>query len=390
MRAFIEALDSTGIRINQNQQTKKILQFLLQEGGKTIPEIRDFSRLSLPTSTKLVAELLEQNILIESGKRESSGGRPPSLYSLNPEMGYIVGVELLLKSFRMSIINLNHEVIYEYETDSFDISNREESYQFLVTTVPNIIERRGISQDTILGVGIGITGRVDKRQGISHSYLNYEKPLVTLLSEQWNFPVFIDNDTHLMALGEQSFGLAKEEANVLYLNLSRGLGLGFISNGIIHNGKSGFSGEFGHIHFENNEKKCVCGKKGCLETVVSGIALENLYQEATKNKKELVRYKNILQLVRSGDPLASNLLSTMSEKLGQALSILVQVLNPSIIILGGRFAQVGEFMRYPMARGLSLYGLPQLVSDCEIKISTLGEKTTMLGAYAMVIENVFR
>ena len=79
----------------------------------------------------------------------------------------------------------------------------------------------------------------------------------------------------------------------------------------------------------------------------------------------------------------------MGENLGQAISLLVQILNPGLIILGGSFAEMGEILRYPIAKGLSLYGLPQLVSDCEIKISTLGDKSTMLGAYALVMENIF-
>jgi predicted NBD/HSP70 family sugar kinase len=387
MRTFIESL--TNGRNNQQVQTKKILQLLLQEGGKSIPEIREFSGLSLPTTTKLINELLEQNILLESGKRESSGGRPPVLYGLNSALGYIVGVELLLNSFRFSIINLNHEVVYEYETDNFDISRREEAFQFIVTTVPALIAQKGISNDKILGVGIGITGRVSGKKGISHSFLNFDVPLAKLLSERWDYPVFIDNDTRLMTLGEQNFGFGREKENAIYVNLSRGLGIGFISNGQLHHGESGFAGEFGHIHFEDNDKRCVCGKKGCLETVVSGLALEEQYKNIRQDKTS-VKYREILGLLHAGDPHIHGLLTEMGERLGQALSMLVQTLNPGLIILGGRFAEVGETLRYPINKGMSLYGLPQLVSDCEIKTSTLGDKSALLGAYTLVMENVFQ
>ncbi len=388
MRTFIETLDSSVIRINQNNSIKKILQFLLQEGAKTIPEIKDFSRLSLPTTTKLINDLVEQKLLVEAGKRESSGGRPPTSYGLNAGMGYIIGVELLLKSFRMSIINLSHEVIYEYETDNFDISNREESFQFLVSTVSNIVERRHIDSTKILGIGIGITGRVDTFKGVSYSYLNYEKSLVEKLNKTWNYPVFIDNDTHLMAIGEQRFGLTTEKKNILYINLSRGLGCTLISNGLIYNGEFGFAGEFGHIPFEENNITCVCGKKGCLETVVSGIALENQYRKAL-DANETIQYKNILPLVKSGDEVVIGLLNTMGENLGKALSVLVQVLNPGLIIIGGRFVQVGDLMLSAIQKGLNENSLPQLISNCEVRVSALGEKTTMLGAYSMVIEKVF-
>ena len=391
MRAYIEKLCATSGRNNQHNQTKKILQYLLQEGEKTIPEIKDFSGLSLPTATKLINELVEQGILIESGKRESSGGRPPTLFCIDSSLGYIVGIELLINSFRFSIVNLNHELIYEYETDNFNINNREEAFNFVARTVPDLISKKGITESKILGVGIGITGRVDGKNGISYSFLNFDVPLAKLLSERWGYPVYIDNDTRLMALGEQNFGLAREKLNTIYINLSRGLGIGFISNGHLHSGESGFAGEFGHIHFEDNDKLCVCGKKGCLETVVSGYALERQFQELDAiNLAKKLKYREIIQLVHTSDQTARELLIKMGERLGQALSILVQTMNPGQIILGGRFTDVGELMKYPVIQGLSQYGLPQLVGDCEIKTSTLGDKTTMLGAYTLVMENVFQ
>lgn len=383
MRNSIANMD---VGAHQDFQNRKIIQYLLREKGKTIPEIRDFCGLSLPTTIKFVNELVEKNILIESGKKESSGGRRPTLYSLNPDQGYIVGVELLLKSFRMSVVNLNHEVIYDYETDNFDISRREEAFDFLVRTVPAIIAKKGIPESKILGIGIGITGRVNREKGISHSFLHFDEPLTKLLEKYWNYPVFIDNDTHFMTLGEQAFGLAKGKNNVIYINLSRGLAIGLISNGQIHNGHSGFAGEFGHISFFDNDKWCICGKKGCLSTIVSGASLEEMYVEKTGKK---LHYRDILALSKQGDRQANELLSEMGEQLGKALSMMIQVFNPELLILGGRFGEVGELLKYAIIKGLSLHTLPQLLADSEFQLSPLGEKAEMLGAYALVMERVF-
>lgn len=388
MRAYIESLSAANGRNSQTHHTKKIIQWILQEGGKTIPEVKDFSGLSLPTTTKLINELVEQGILVESGKRESSGGRPPAVFSLHSSLGYIVGVELLIHSFRFSIVNLNHELIYEYETDNFDLNLREESLQFILRIVPELIQKKGISKDKILGVGIGITGRVNGMKGISHSFLQGPTPIAKVLQDQWGFPVFVDNDTRLMTCGEQNFGLAQEKQHVVYLNISQGLGIGLISNGQLHAGESGFAGEFGHIHFEDNDRLCVCGKKGCLETVVSGNALEAWYHRQYPDLPKL-RYSEILGMLQDGHPEVREIISDMGESLGQALSMLIQTLNPGLIILGGRFASAGEWLRYPIAKGLSLYGLPQLVDDVEIRISNLGDKTTMLGAYSLVMNSVF-
>ncbi len=383
MRTF---LDNMGVGAHQNFQTKKIIQYLLKEKDKTIPEIRDFCGLSLPTTTKFVNELLEQKILVESGKKESSGGRPPTLYSLNPDRGYIVGVELLLKSFRMSIINLHHELIYEYETDNFDIAKREEAFDFLVRTIPAMIAKKDIPKEKILGVGIGITGRVDVEKGISYSFLNFDEPLTQLLEKQWEYPVFIDNDTHFMTLGEQTFGLAKAKQNVLYVNLSKGLAIGLISNGQIHKGKSGFAGEFGHITFSDNDKLCICGKKGCLSTVVSGASIEETYFEKTHKN---LHYRDIILLSKQGDRIVNEILAEAGEQLGKGLSILIQIFNPELLILGGRFSEIGEYLKYSIIKGMNLHSLPQLIGDCEFQVSPLSEKAEMLGAYALVMEKVF-
>ncbi|MGF7218117.1 putative NBD/HSP70 family sugar kinase [Spirosoma lacussanchae] len=383
MRSFLEGL---GFGNNHSLQTRKIIQYLLREKGKTVLEIRDFCGLSLPTTIKFVNDLVDKNILIESGKKESSGGRRPTVYNLNPDQGYIVGIELLLKSFRMSIINLHHEVIYDYETDNFDISQRDESFEFVARTVPTLIRNKGIAEDKILGVGIGITGRVNHAKGISYSFLNFDEPLTDRLEKLWPYPVYIDNDTHFMTMGEQVFGLARDKQNVVYVNLSRGLAVGLISNGHIHNGHSYFAGEFGHVTFFDNDKLCICGKKGCLSTVVSGAALEETYAEKTGR---YLPYRDLMALSKQGDRLVNELLSDLGEQLGKALSMLIQVFNPELLILGGRFVDVGEYLTYQVIRGLSLHSLPQLLADCEFMVSPLGEKAEMLGAYALVIEKVF-
>jgi predicted NBD/HSP70 family sugar kinase len=385
MRTFLENLNGN----NQSVQTRRVLQYLLQEGDRSIPAIRDYTRMSLPTATKLVNDLVEQKILRDGGKQESSGGRPANLYGVNPDLGYIVGAEILFNSFRVNLLNLHHEIIYEYENDSFDITNRDKAFDFLVETLNHIVKKQNVPEHQILGVGLGITGRVNARTGTSHSFLNFEGGLVEKLRKEWAYPVFIDNDTHLMTLGEKMFGAARDNQNAVYVNLGKGLGVGIISNGQIHVGKSGFAGEFGHIPFEQNEILCVCGKRGCLGTVVGGYPLEQAYR-AAMNLTESLNYKKILRGVHTGDTVAKELIVEMSERLGQALSILVQVLNPETIILGGRFAEIGDFLQYPIKRGLSLHGLPQLVADCDIRISTLGAQSTMLGAFSLVVEQVFQ
>ncbi len=388
MWPFLVKHQSLSTEAKQDGLKKQIVKLFLDEGEKTIPEVCHFARLSIPTGTKLVEELVRLGFLTEIGKRDSLGGRRPAIFDLNPDNGYVIGVEVLLHSMRVDIVNLRHEVVYEYENQAFDLSRKEEAFEFLCGIIPDLIASQKIPRDKILGVGMGITGRISPWQGISYSYLNFDVPLVKLLTDKWKMPVYIDNDTHLMALGEKRFGYARGLQNVIYVNISRGLGIGIISNGMIHNGHSGYAGEFGHILAEENGRLCVCGKRGCLGGLVSGFALETAYQELTGAPAP--HYKQILRMALDGDADVRNILSSMGEQLGRSLAILVDILNPEMIILGGGFSFACEWMKFAVIQGINQYSLPQLASDCEIKVSDLGDKAEMLGAFALVFDEVLK
>ena len=369
----------------QNNQRRRIIKLFLQYQELSIPELCHFLELSIPTGTKLVEEFEYQSLLINAGKRESSGGRRPATYGLNPNIGYLFSIEILLNSLKINVLNLDRKSIFVYEYNSFDIKNKKDSLELLAILIPKIIKDIDLPFDKILGAGIGITGRVNAKKGISYSFLNLDIPLMEYLSNIWGIPVFIENDTHLMALGENYYGLAKDLTNVISVNLSKGLAVSVISNGQLQTGHSGFAGEFGHIFAENNNKLCVCGKTGCLETLVSGLAMEASFFQKTG---ESFDYKRIITHSTDYDfPLTDNL-HAMGEQLGKSLAVLIDLLNPELIIVGGGFIPVLESMRFAINKGINLHSLPQLASDCEIKISTLGDSAPMFGAFALVTENL--
>ena len=369
----------------QNNQRRRIIKLLLQYQELSIPELCHFLELSIPTGTKLVEEFEYQSLLINAGKRESSGGRRPATYGLNPNIGYLFSIEILLNSLKINVLNLDRKSIFVYESNSFDIKNKKDSLELLAILIPKIIKDIDLPFDKILGAGIGITGRVNAKKGISYSFLNLDIPLMEYLSNIWGIPVFIENDTHLLALAEIHYGLAKDLTNVISVNLSKGLAVSIISNGQLQTGYSGFAGEFGHIFAENNNKICVCGKSGCLETLVSGLAIESFYNVVTG---KVIDYKELLNSPELYDFPTSEYIQKMGEQLGKSLAVLIDLLNPELIIIGGGFIPVLDSMRFSINKGINLHSLPQLAADCEIKISTLGDSAPMFGAFALVTENL--
>ena len=154
------------------------------------------------------------------------------------------------------------------------IENSPESLDHLCKIILSFIHKQDIKQDKILNININISGRVNPESGYSYSIFYFEeRPLSEIISSKIGYRVTIDNDTRSMTYGEYLAGCVNNEKNIIFVNVSWGLAIGIIIDGKIYSGKSGFSGEFGHIQAFDNEILCHCGKKGCLETEASGAAI---------------------------------------------------------------------------------------------------------------------
>jgi len=199
-----------------------------------------------------------------------------------------------------------------------------------------------------------------------------------------------------MGLAEQVLGQAKEARNALILNVSRGLGMTIIANRRLITGGMGFAGEFGHMQMGNSDKLCICGKRGCLGMEVSGYALEENFKQAIKeggtslaiNDKPLedIRYDDILEAANQGDGLCINLLQEMGEILGMALGNIVNLLNPELIIIGGKFAQAGYMFSDSIKTGMNKTALTLPLKYVTLKTSQLGSESGSIGASAMVFK----
>ncbi len=194
-----------------------------------------------------------------------------------------------------------------------------------------------------------------------------------------------------MAYGEFCNGDSKDARNVLFINMDYGIGLGILIDGKLYYGKSGFGGEFGHIPIFDNEIICHCGKKGCLETEASGLALirkfkEKIQQGSTssvmKKKKDLndISLLDIILAAKNEDTLCIELLSEISEKLGKGIAILINIFNPELLILGGTLSETGDYIRLPIRSAINKYSLSLVNTDTQLKLSKLGEKAGVIGA----------
>ena len=264
------------------------------------------------------------------------------------------------------------------------------------------LDRSGIPEKRILGMGIGITGRVNSHTGHSFNYFDFpEKPLAAYIGKHFSFPVYLDNDTRVSGLAEQVFGQARERKNAFVVNLSRGLGLVIISNGEIVEGEESFAGEFGHIQFGDSDRLCLCGKRGCLGTEVSGYALEQNFREkraagevsllsapAENGSGGSVQYGDILEAALGGDALSISLVHQIGFRLGKALGSMINLLNPGVIIIGGTFSTAGEILTDAIKAGMRHTALMLPLRSCELIFSSLGSDGAVKGAGAIVLRKL--
>ncbi len=371
---------------------KSIIKRLTLTGVATISELCKETDFSIPTVTKIISELIEEGIVSETGKVDTAGGRRPSQYGINPNACYYLGAEVKQNSISIGIQDFNNNFVQLSENISYTLENTKESLASLCSIINRFIDNSGVPREKIIGACINLSGRINSRKGFSYSYFFFEeKPLSEIIESQIHIKTFLENDTRAMAYGEYNCGVVQNEKDVLFVNIGWGVGIGIVSNGKLYYGKSGYSGEFGHSPVFDNELICHCGKKGCLETEISGIALERKFKKALENgstsilsgKKaiEEITIDDILAAITENeDSLAIEIIDEIGSKLGRYLSMLINIFNPELVVLGGTLAETGMYLRLPVRTNIHKYSLSLVSLDMELKMSSLGSKAGIIGA----------
>ena len=381
---------------------KRIIAYYLNNSTSTIPELSKELNLSVPTIAKVIAEMCEDGYIVNCGKMDTGKGRSPVIYGLAPDSGYFIGVDLMSNGLNLGLMNFKGELVKLDMDVPYQYRNSQEGLDELCGHVTDFIDQLDIAKERILNVGVNIPGRVNPEMGHSFSRFNFEeRPLVDLMAERIGCRVYIDNDTRAMTYGEMSKGVVKGEKNVIFVNLSWGIGCGLILNGELYTGKSGFSGEFGHFPSFDNEVLCHCGKRGCLETEISGMALHrNLLQSVKDGRQTLLAEQimkdeasltldDIIDATLKEDLLCIELVEDIGQKLGRYLAGLINLLNPEMVIIGGSLARTGDSILQPVKSAVRKYSLNMVNRDSAIVLSKLQGKAGVTGACLLARKSLF-
>lgn len=380
---------------------RKVIKQLYFFGQLSCAEISQLTQKSIPLTTRILNELINNGEVKETGLASSTGGRRAQKYSLCSDVMYIVSVAMDQYITRLAITDMHQNYVGDIELAELKLPDNPGALGELKDIIAGFIEKSGIPKEKITGIGIGMPGFVDVVKGINHSFLKVTGgSIVSYLESATDLNVFIDNDSSLIALAEHRMGAARNLQNVMVVNISWGVGLGIILKGELFRGHNGFAGEFSHIPLFTNNKMCSCGKTGCLETetsllVIAEKAIEGLKQgkssllkleEMSLNKIESTSQAIMNAAVR-GDRFAVELFSEAGYNLGKGIAILIHLLNPELVLLSGRGAAVGNLWMPAIQQSINEHCIPRIAENTQVKISQLENNAELIGAAALVMDN---
>ncbi len=378
----------------------KILKELYLEDNLSCVDLSIRIHKSFPVTAKLIEELTEDDLVVETGLAPSTGGRRAVSYSIQKDRLYLVSVAMDQFVTKIAIMNMQNEFVLPVEKIFLPLPGNHSAPVILLENIVKVIETCGISKEKLVGIGIGMPGFIDVKKGVNYSYLQLpdNKSIIKFISEKTGLPVYIDNDSSLVALAELYFGHNRGEKNAMVVNIGWGIGLGMILNGQLFRGQEGFAGEFSHIPLFLNEKSCWCGKEGCLETETSLLLIiekaKEGIQSGRSSKLSLLpavdlesAYNSITRAIKEGDQFAIELFSKAAYNIGKGVAVLIHILNPKKIILSGRGSSAGQILLAPIQQALNEHCIQRLYQNAGIEVSTLGINAELIGAAALVMEN---
>ncbi|MDT8858845.1 ROK family transcriptional regulator [Alkalihalobacillus sp. MEB130] len=364
-------------------------------------DIAKKTKLTPPTVTNIVAELLEANLVRESKVGTSQGGRKPILLTINDRHSFIVGIDVGGHLIRAVVTDLNAKIQAKCEIELPHELTNSLLLEKIKVVIHDVVKKSSVSMDKVIGIGIGMHGIVDYLKGVAVFAPNFQLsdiPIKEEIEGHYHIPTFVENDVRALALGESWYGNGQGIENVICINVGIGIGAGIILNNELFHGQNGIAGEFGHVIVDMNGKQCSCGSFGCLQTIAGGAVLRERALQSEQNQYLLQKVHNnaedingalIFECAQEGDEFSVQLLAETGRALGIGVTNLINLMNPTRIIVGGGVAKAGEYVLGPLRDVVRQRALTTQARETEIIESKLGDDGTVIGAATLVLKDLF-
>ncbi len=376
----------------KNLNRKHILNLVRMHQGITAREISELTNLKVATVLYTLKALNKQGQILKAGIGDSSllGGKPPVIWDINGDHGFVIGVEWLSTELRMVLLNFNAQPVSRLKTAFPNKLSDSEKIDYFVSTLKEFIKSSLPPDVNLLGMGIGISGLVDFKQGIvrlSSTFQAQDYPLAQILKEHFNFPVFIENESNAGALGiKWLLPEFYQTSHIIYLSIQqcfRGMGIGFIIDHQLYRGASNAVGEmpllFTNSFFRKTIKK-IHKKFGNNQSLI--------YREDSQDTVSNF-LRNALSLAQKNDASALFLWKEIAREIGKRLVLLIDLFNPQALILGGDISEAKPFIESVLRQYIRNKPLSAEARKIRLFFPEFGAFTNAMGAAAIVLEKIY-
>lgn len=375
--------------------TRRVLQALADTGPMTQAALSRATGLSAATISNIVGSLRGEGVL--TTRPTTSSGRRATLVELGAARHKVAaGIDIGRRHLRVILSTVRRTVLAEEATELPLGHTAEDSIAAADRLLTRLLSEAGLARQDVVGAGVGIPGPIEARTGrIAHgvilpAWVGFRPD--ERLRAALGLPVYIDNDANLGALAEVTWGEHVDAPHLIYIKMGTGIGAGLVLSGQVYRGEMGITGELGHIPVLDRGEVCRCGNRGCLETVAStSVMIEALersdalsLQRGAQPAGEVGR---LIEAVAADDPAAGRIVEDAGAALGQVLGGAVNLLNPSVVVIGGPLVPLGEAILGPVRRGLRRYASPTVGQATRVVVSTLGDRAEALGACSLVFQH---
>ncbi|GMQ56190.1 ROK family transcriptional regulator [Vallitalea sediminicola] len=386
-------------------QRNKMLSIIRFHENVSRYDIKKYTSYSMTTVLGMIDELINKGYIYEEECEEARVGRRPVWLRINPKGGYFIGVEFNGRKLHCDMLDFSGNVIYKATT----IMNREDDNDIIIDKIVDNINRAreqlDDEQDKVLGVGIGVPGYVDKREGIAKGYTYFKDweniPIKTIMEKRIGLPCYIDNNVNVMAFAYKWLYFNGDCEDFLFLSIRTGVRMVPVMNSHLIFSTYGFSGEIGHIKVVPSHEICTCGGFGCLNTEVSDFAVASKIREGIRirrfqeipnmidNNLDNITVSTFVDSVRQGHEDSIALMKEVAMYLGIALGFTVNILAPKTIIIYGELAKIGKPFIDEVRKNIEANVIKQNFEGFSIQASKQGEDLGAVGAAALVMQEQF-
>jgi glucokinase-like ROK family protein len=401
----VEPSTSPGRPVDQTDGLHVVLDLIRGGVGRTRPELVRHSGLGRKLVTQRVDQLIARGLVTDGELGPSTGGRAPRELQFTADAGVLLVAEVGWTSVNVGMSDLTGRLLEKHEEKVKNTRFLNKALDRVEALFDRMLAERAPACPPVWGIGVGVIGPVNAATGRPAPFPNFpgwvDYPVRDRLVERYDVPVWVDNEVNLMALGEFRAGLGRGESDVVFIKIGGGIGAGIICGGRLHRGADGAAGEIGHIAVVDDESvRCFCGNTGCVAELAGGTALARLGAAAAESGRSprlaavrseggKIDARAVAAAAAAGDNASLELLTRAGHFVGKAAASVVNIFNPTLILIGGGVAGAGDLLLAAIREAVYRYSLPLSTRNLRIAFSPLSDTAAMVGAAHMVLDALF-